>query len=92
MKLIKRDYYKPIVAKSSFASNYKHYESRGDRNKNLSVKEYIYMIMPYLPDMINNHKTTETQSGKLWKIQISMRVNFTSSKDTEETSHYLCME
>ena len=50
------------------------------------------MIMPYLPDMINNHKTPETQSGKPWKIQISMRVNFTSSKDTEETSHYLCME
>ena len=35
--------------------------------------------------MINDQKATETQSGKLWKIQISMRVNFTSSKDTEET-------
>ena len=42
------------------------------------------MIMPYLGDMINDHKTPETQSEK-WKIQISIRVNFISSKDTEET-------
>ena len=42
------------------------------------------MIMPYLRDMINDHKTTETQS-KVWKIQIFMHVNFISSKDTEKT-------
>ena len=42
------------------------------------------MIMPYLRDMINDHKTTETQS-KVWKIQIFIHVNFISSKDTEKT-------
>ena len=42
------------------------------------------MIMPYLRDMINDHKTTETQS-KVWKIQIFMHVNFIFSKDTDET-------
>ena len=42
------------------------------------------MIMPYLRDMINDNKTTETQS-KVWKIQIFMHVNFISSKDTEKT-------
>ena len=42
------------------------------------------MIMPYLRDMINDHKATKTQSGE-WKIQKSMRVNFISSKDTWET-------
>ena len=36
--------------------------------------------MPYLHDMINDHKTPEQ-----WKIQISMHVNFISSKDIEET-------
>ena len=40
------------------------------------------MIMPYLHNMINDHKTAKTRA---WKIQISMRVNFISSKDTEET-------
>ena len=40
------------------------------------------MIMPYLHNMISDHKTAKTRA---WKIQISMRVNFISSKDTEET-------
>ena len=42
------DYYKPILVKSSFKSNYKYYESRGDKNKQLSVNKYLYRIMPYL--------------------------------------------
>ena len=35
--------------------------------------------MPYLSDLINDHKTNE------WKIQINMHVNFISSNDTGET-------
>ena len=37
------------------------------------------MIMPYLRDLINDHKTNE------WKIQLNMHANFISSKDTGET-------
>ena len=33
----KKDYYKPILVKSSFKGNYNYCESRGDRNNNLSV-------------------------------------------------------
>ena len=40
--------------------------------------------MPYLRDMINDHKTSKTQYGE-WKIQIFMHVNFIPSKDTGET-------
>ena len=29
----KKDYYKPILVKSSFKCSYKYYESRGDRKK-----------------------------------------------------------
>ena len=72
------DYYKPILVKSSFKENYKYYESRGDKDKKLSVKQYLYKIMPYLSDLINDHKTNE------WKIQINMHVNFISSNDTGE--------
>ena len=32
----KEDYYKPILVKSSFKSNYKYYESRGDKEKKIS--------------------------------------------------------
>ena len=56
------------------------------------------MIRPYLRDMINDHKAPiklrvnlpdkvidyETQFGEQ-KIQLTMQINFISSKDSEET-------
>ena len=51
------------------------------------------MIRPYLSDMVNNHKTlqnlrvhssNETQFGE-WKVQLTMSINFISSKDSDET-------
>ena len=47
--------YKPLKVRGRFNDNYIEYENRGDRkdkDKNLSVKEYLYKIMPYLHDMI----------------------------------------
>ena len=41
--------------------------------------------MPYLSDLIYNHKTNENSSNE-WSIQINMHVNFVSSNDTGETS------
>ena len=38
------------------------------------------MIRPYLRDMINDHKTRRE-----WKIQLTMRINFISLKDSKET-------
>ena len=73
------DYYKTMLIKRSFKNSYKYYESKGDRGKNLSVKQYLYIIMPYLRDLRNDHNSKE------WKIQINMHVNFISSKDTGET-------
>ena len=61
--------------------NYKYYESRGDKEKELSVKQYLNMIMPYLYDLINDHRIAR----RVWKIQINMRINFISSKHTGET-------
>ena len=51
------DYYKPIKIASVFdnENNYIEYESKGDKNKNLSIKEYLYMKRPYLCYMINDH-------------------------------------
>ena len=53
------DYYKPIKTISVFynKNNCIKYESKGDKNKNLSVKEYLYIIRPYLSDLINDPKT-----------------------------------
>ena len=77
------NYYEPILVKSSFKNNYKYYESRRDKDKHLSVKQYLYKIMPYLSDLINDHKTIRNNSNE-WKIQINMYVNFISSNDKGE--------
>ena len=39
------------------------YESNGDGNKTLSVKEYLNKIRPYLKNLINDLKKSDT-----WKI------------------------
>ena len=41
------------------------------------------MIIPYLRDLINDHRAIENNS-KEWKNQINMSVNFISSNDTGE--------
>ena len=58
------DYYKPILIKSSFKDNYKYYESRGDKDKKLSVKQYLYMIMPHVRDIINDNKAIRNNSNE----------------------------
>ena len=75
------DYYKPKLVKSSFKGNYENYESRGDKEKRSSVKQYLNKITPHLYELINYHRIAR----RVWKIQISMGVNFISSKDTGET-------
>ena len=82
------DYYKPVLVKSSFKRNYKRYESRGDKDKKLSVKQYLYMIIPYLSDSINDHKNARHESNE-WKNQLNMGVNFISSNDTGEIRTFL---
>ena len=73
------DYYKPILVESSFRGNYKYYESRGSKDKNLPVEENLKTIKPYLRDLINDHKTPK--SGE-WKIQLNVHVIFICSKGT----------
>ena len=53
---IDEDYYKAIKTKGAFNNNYIEYESKGDKDKNLSPEDYLDIIRPYLRDMINNHK------------------------------------
>ena len=54
---IDEDYYKPTIARGAFGGSYIQYESKGDKGKNLSIKEYLNIFRPYLSDIINDHKT-----------------------------------
>ena len=47
-------YYKQIRVGNFWNNNYIKYESKGDRNKNLSMKKYLENIKPYLRDIIIN--------------------------------------
>ena len=55
------------------------YEINGDRNKTLSIKEYLDEIKPYLKNIINNLSKSDTH-----KIQLTIAINFIFSKDTDE--------
>ena len=59
--------------------NFIEYETDGDRNKVLSIEEYFIKIRPYLKDIINDVKKSDT-----WKIQLTIAINFASSKDNNE--------
>ena len=74
------DYYRPIKINNAFNDDYIEYKSNGDKDKILSVKEYLNVIRQYLNDIINDNETI----GE-WKIQLTMKINFVSSKDSNET-------
>ena len=87
---IGEDYYRPIIVNSAFNNNYNNnfnnfnvmYESKGDKDKILTLNEYLDMIRLYLVDMISDHKNKGQQ-----KIQLTAIINFISSKlDFDETS------
>ena len=61
-----------------WSNSYIEYKSNGDRNKTLSVEEYLNKIRPYLKD-INNLRKSDT-----WKIQLTIAISFISSIDDDE--------
>ena len=75
----KEDNNKPVRIGNAFSSDYIEYKSNGDKDKSLSIKDYLDEIKPYLSDMINDHKTQSE-----WKIHLTIAINFFSSKDSEE--------
>ena len=74
-KTAKDDKVKKIA--DPFDDKYIEYKSKGDEQ--LSTKEYLEKFRPYLSDMIYNFRTSDK-----WKIQMTMKMNFTSSKNSDE--------
>ena len=73
------NYYKPLRESNFWSNNYIEYESNGHRNKILSLEEYLNKIRPYLKDIINNLKKSDT-----WKIQLIIANNYISSLNNDE--------
>ena len=74
-----KNYYKLLRVTYSWNNNNLEYESNDDRNKTLSVEEYLNKIRSYLKDIINNLKKSDT-----WEIQLTIANNFISSVDHDE--------
>ena len=53
--------------------------SKDDRNRNLSLEEYLNKIKLYLRDMIIDLQVSDTP-----KIQLTIAINLISSKDVAE--------
>ena len=72
-----KDYYKPIKINSAFNNNYIEYQSNRDKDKKLSIEEYLNLIKPYLSNIIYDPK-------EKWKIQLTMKINFVSTEESNE--------
>ena len=73
------NYYKPLRVSNFWSNNYIEYKSSRDRNKTLSVEEYLNKIRSYLEDIIINLKKSDT-----WKIQLTIANKFVSSIDNDK--------
>ena len=67
-----------------WSSNYIKYKRNVDKNRILSVEEYLNKIMPYLTDIINDLKQSDT-----WTTQITVIINFISPEDDDDKEHLM---
>ena len=70
---------KSLKVGNIWSNNYIEKKSNSDKNKILSDEEYRSKIRPYLQDIIN-----DLRKSVIWKIQLTIKINFISSKDGEE--------
>ena len=76
-----KDYSKPVRVGNFWSNNYIEYESNRDRNKTLSVQEYLIETRTYLKYIIIDLKKSDT-----WNVQLTVAINFISSEDNDEES------
>ena len=74
MKKKEENYYKPVRVNNFRSNNYIEHKNNDDKNRLLSVEEYLNKIRPYLKGTINDLKKFGT-----WKIQFTITINFISS-------------
>ena len=81
------DYYEPIKTIGSFdnKNNCIGYESKGDKDKKLSLKKYLNLIRPYLNDITNDHKAHEGWDHSDNKVIDCKTTLSITHKDSNET-------
>ena len=73
-----------MTVNNFWSNSYIEYKRYDDRSKTLSVEEYLDKTRPYSKDIINDLKKSGT-----WKIQLTITINFISSKDDNDEEHIM---
>ena len=55
------DYYKPILAKDNFEGNYQMYSCRGEKDRTISISQYLDTVKPYLFALIGQKNNISSQ-------------------------------
>ena len=79
MKKKKNNYYKLLRVNNFWSNNYIQYKSNSDKNRILSVEEYLDKIKPYLKDIINDLRKSDAR-----KIQLTIIINFIFLKEDKD--------
>ena len=72
--------YRPVKVYEAFDGNFIEYQSKGDRDKSVSIVRYLKIIKEHLRKLIDSKK----ENGE-WKIQLNMKINFISSRNFIES-------
>ena len=59
-----KKYYEIVRIGNDFSSNYIKYESNDDKDKTLSIEEYLHRIRPYLSKIINDLKMSSNYTNE----------------------------
>ena len=83
-KYEEKHYHKPVTVNNFWSNNYIEYESDSDRNKRQSFEEYLNKVRPYLENIINNLKKSDT--GKI-QLTITNKLFTSIGNDKEHVVH-----
>ena len=76
---MKKNYYNPVRVGNFWSNNYNKDETNSNKNKTVSVEEYLEKILPYLKDVVNNLNKFDTR-----KVELIIVINFIYSKNNDE--------
>ena len=62
-----KNLFEPVRVNNFLSNDYIEYKSNGDKNRILSVEEYLDKVMPCLKDIVNDLKKSDT-----WKVQLKV--------------------
>ena len=62
-----KNLFEPVRVNNFLSNDYIEYKSNGDKNRILSVEEYLDKVIPCLKDIVNDPKKSDT-----WKVRLKV--------------------